>query len=140
MTVKSENYIRLESIVIFGKQYMKFNRCGIKLNKETGQYNIPLQLTKSVTIKSAPNKIITLEKINPNRGIFKLKKKLNKESTFVKIRDEIVLSFEDVETRLKNERKRRTVEWGYSGFSAVAPSNITVKLSFCVSDSNRSAT
>ena len=140
MTVKSENYIRLESIVIFGKQYMKFNRCGIKLNKETGQYNIPPQLTKPVTIKSAPKKIITLEKINPNRGILKLKKKLDKESTAVKAKDDAVLSFEEIEARLKDDQQRQTVEWGYSGSSAVAPSNITVKPSFCVPASNSPVT
>lgn len=140
MTVKAENYIRLESIIIFGKQYMKFNRCGIKLNKETGQYNIPLQLTKAVTIKSAPKKIITLEKIKPNRGILKLKKKSENDSSAVKAKKDTVLSFEEIEAKQKDNQQKQAIEWGYSGSSAVAPSSITVKPSFRLPDPNESVT
>lgn len=140
MTVKSDNYIRLESIVILGKQYMKFNRCGIKLNEKTGQYNIPLQLTKAVTIKSAPKKIINLEKIKPNRGILKLKKKSNKELITVKTKDKGVFSFEEIEAKQKDNQQKHYIEWGYSGSSAVAPSSITVKPSFRLYDSNELVT
>lgn len=137
-TTKAENYIRLESIVILGKQFMKYNKCDITLNKETGQYIIPVGLVQKVGVKTASKNIITLEKANPKRGILKLKSKVD---TLNKANDtnDSVLSFDEIEAKLRENQQRQSAEWGYSGSSAVAPSSINVKPSFDMKPSSVSA-
>ncbi|CAL9737178.1 nonsense-mediated mRNA decay factor Ebs1p [Monosporozyma servazzii] len=134
-TTKAENYIRLESIVILGKQFMKYNRCDIILNKETGQYIIPVGLVQKLGVKTASKNIITLERANPKRGILNLKKKANTQNRANDVNDS-VLSFDEIETKLRENQQRQSAEWGYSGSSAVAPSNINVKPSFDMAPSS----
>lgn len=135
-TVKSENYIRLESIVILGKQFMKFNKCGVTLNNETGQYIIPAGLVQKANIKTAPKKIFHFDKNKPKGGILHLGKKTKNNKNQVTSKtldnneDDSLLSFDEIEAKLRENQKRQCAEWGYSGSSVVAPSNINVKPSF----------
>lgn len=130
LTTKAENYIRLESIVILGKQFMKYNKCDITLNKETGQYIIPVGLIQKIGVKTAPKSIITLEKANPKRGVLKLIKKKTKVLGKEMEGDDSALSFDEIEAKLRENQQRQSAEWGYSGSSVVAPSSINVKPSF----------